>query len=296
MVRFKETNNGEDSGSKKHVAIQPASLDDVHKIHSVGFIDDEQSTEKLDKKPHIKLEIVEETETEESKEENERKHDRKGSAKHALFQIGTKTDQDEKSERTEPDESVDVASGRQKRTVLLPPPTIQLRGKKEDEDERQTDESHEQEEREDEDERADRKDRLKIVLPTEISIPLPDTHRARGIFIPPNLKLMRTSSEEISDEEEEEERSSSSSSEEMPPPKTMADVVLLVQSLEARKKRHKEISDIILGVPFDMSELEKIGIISVLEDCVDQLSIIGKTNNKPIVIPDLKFTTLKYRY
>lgn len=139
------------------------------------------------------------------------------------------------------------------------------------------------------DNKGSRQEKHRVALPaagiTEV--------QTRGILRPDQQLLRQSIASAESDEEED--RSSSSGNEELLPPKTMADVVLLVQSIEARKKRHKDISDIIYGVPLDMSELEKIGVICALEDCIDQLIILGKTNNKPTVKPDLKFTSLKDR-
>jgi hypothetical protein len=46
----------------------------------------------------------------------------------------------------------------------------------------------------------------------------------------------------------------------------------------------------------ELSKIERIGVISVLEDCTDQLYILRKTNRTKTFPTDLKYRSLKERY
>jgi hypothetical protein len=46
----------------------------------------------------------------------------------------------------------------------------------------------------------------------------------------------------------------------------------------------------------ELLKIERIGVISVLEDCIDQLCILKKTNRTQIFPTDLKYRSLKERY
>ncbi|PSN47746.1 hypothetical protein C0J52_04617 [Blattella germanica] len=125
-----------------------------------------------------------------------------------------------------------------------------------------------------------------------------DDKQRGGIPLIPNLQYLRGLASGTEEKKEDEESQSSSGSEEAQPapPKKLADIVLLIKSMEARKKRHLDIGEILAGIPIDISELERIGIICILEDCIDQLSIMGKTNNKPAMYCRLYHSLLETKY
>ncbi|XP_069686141.1 dynein regulatory complex protein 9-like [Periplaneta americana] len=89
-------------------------------------------------------------------------------------------------------------------------------------------------------------------------------------------------------------------------PKTMSDIVMLAKSAVEREmkltKGHSA-KDVLKTLPTpsenvigQMSKIERIGIITVLEDCIDQLYILGKTNSKPHVSPELNYKDLRERF
>lgn len=46
----------------------------------------------------------------------------------------------------------------------------------------------------------------------------------------------------------------------------------------------------------ELSKLERTGIMSLLEDCIAQLHILGKSNKKTTVSSDKQYRSLKDRY
>jgi hypothetical protein len=106
----------------------------------------------------------------------------------------------------------------------------------------------------------------------------------------------------------DEGRSPSCSNEKNSASKTMTDVVTIVKSAIERenicKDSHgtgEETDDMTsffspaLHVA-ELSKIERTGVISVLEDCIDQLYILGKTNRKTAGPIDLQYRSLKERY
>jgi hypothetical protein len=46
----------------------------------------------------------------------------------------------------------------------------------------------------------------------------------------------------------------------------------------------------------ELSKLERIGVMSLLEDCIAQLYILGKSNKKTTVPNDMQYRSFKERY
>jgi hypothetical protein len=105
----------------------------------------------------------------------------------------------------------------------------------------------------------------------------------------------------------DEGRSSTCSNEKNSAPKTTADVVMIAQSAMERENTYndspgtlKETDDIMsfhspAPHAVELSKIERVGVISVLEDCIDQLYILGKINRKIAGPIDLQYRSLKER-
>lgn len=104
-----------------------------------------------------------------------------------------------------------------------------------------------------------------------------------------------------------EGRSLACSSEKNSVPKTTTDVAIMARSAIERENVCKnspgtfeETDDMMsfhspaLHVA-ELSKIERIGVISVLEDCIDQLYILGKTNRKTAGHTDGQYRSLKER-
>jgi hypothetical protein len=104
-----------------------------------------------------------------------------------------------------------------------------------------------------------------------------------------------------------EGRSLACSSEKNSAPKKPADVTIIARSAIERENVCKdspatfeETCDMMsfhspaLHVA-ELSKIERIGVISVLEDCIDQLYILGKTNRKTTGPTDWQYRSLKER-
>jgi hypothetical protein len=105
----------------------------------------------------------------------------------------------------------------------------------------------------------------------------------------------------------DEGRSSSGSNEKNSEPKTTADMVITVKSAIERQDVCKDSPGTFEGTDdmtsfyspathvAELSKIERIGVISVLEDCIDQLYILGKTNRKTTGSINLQYRSLKER-
>jgi hypothetical protein len=111
----------------------------------------------------------------------------------------------------------------------------------------------------------------------------------------------------------DEEMSSSGSKEKSKAPKTMADVVITATSKMERKMKENVAAcnnfpgtfTVTGGMSMsyspnssiaELSNIERSGVISVLEDCIDQLRIVGETNKNTTVPSDLQYRSLEERY
>ncbi|XP_021937543.1 IQ domain-containing protein G isoform X2 [Zootermopsis nevadensis] len=100
----------------------------------------------------------------------------------------------------------------------------------------------------------------------------------------------------------DEERNPSQSGKKSNVPKTMADVVMMARSMMERKKKmpvavSKDSPGRFVGQfsphTAGLLKIERIGVISVLEDCTDQLSILRKINATRNFPADIKYRSLK---
>lgn len=133
--------------------------------------------------------------------------------------------------------------------------------------------------------------------------------RGKGSEFVPNMPISRDAekSNEFLVDTADEGRSSSGSNEKNSEPQTTADMVITVKSAIGRQDICKdspgtfeETHDMMSfhsPTPHvaELSKIERTGVISVLEDCIDQLYILGKTNRKTTGSIDLQYRSLKER-
>jgi hypothetical protein len=132
--------------------------------------------------------------------------------------------------------------------------------------------------------------------------------RGKGSEFIPNMHISRGAEKlnEFLVDTADEGRCSSGSCEKNSEPKTTADLVMRVISAIERQDIYKDSlctfeetddkTSFYSPAHFaELSKIERIGVISVLEDCIDQLYILGKTNRKAAGSIDLQYKSLKER-